>query len=561
VEPDQTFTVNLSSPTNATISDAQGAGTIVNDDSAALGINDVSVTEGNSGTTTATFTVTLSPTSTQTVTVAYATADGTATAGSDYLANSGTLTFAPGVGTQSISVTVNGDVTVEPDEMFVVNLSGATGATISDAQGTGTITNDEAALGPTVTASPTTVNPGDVITVAVANGPGNPMDWVTIGLATSPDAGWVAWKYLNNTMVAPVTGLTSATVTFTAPTTPGTYNVRFFANNIYQKLATSGNVIVQATPTLTINNASVTEGSSGTTTATFTVTLSPTSAQTVTVAYATANGTATAGSDYVAKTGTLTFAPGVSTQAIAVTVNGDTTPEATETFVVNLSSPSNAVLGVAQGAGSIVNDDGAAGPTITLSSTTVNPGDVITANLTGGPGHPLDWVTFGLVTAPDTGYVTWEYLNGTPFAPATGFTSATLQFTAPNAPGTYHIRWFADGGWTRLAVSSTITVLAPPAPTLTLSATTVAPGSVFTLTVANGPGNPMDWVTFGLVTAADSNYYTWEFLNGSTVAPATGVTSATLQLTAPLTPGAFQFRFFLNGGWSRLATSSTITVQ
>jgi hypothetical protein len=84
---------------------------------------------------------------------------------------------------------------------------------------------------------------------------------------------------------------------------------------------------------------------------------------------------------------------------------------------------------------------------------------------------------------------------------------------------------------------------------------------VFTLTVANGPGNPMDWVTFGLVTAADSNYYTWEFLNGSTVAPATGVTSATLQLTAPLTPGAFQFRFFLNGGWSRLATSSTITVQ
>jgi len=405
------------------------------------------------------------------------------------------------------------------------------------------------------------VNPGDVITVAVAGGPGNPMDWVTIGLATSPDTGWVAWKYLNNTMVAPVTGVTSATVTFTAPTTPGTYNVRFFANNIYQKLATSGNVIVQATPTLTINNASVTEGNSGTTTATFTVTLSPTNTQTVTVAYATANGTATAGSDYVAKSGTLTFAPGVSTQPIAVTVNGETTAEPNETFLVNLSSPTNAVLATTQGVGTIVNDDGAAGPSITLSSTSVNPGDPITVTLAGGPGHPLDWVSFGLVSAADSGYITWEYLNGTPFAPATGLTGATLQFTAPNAPGTYHIRWFDDGGWTRLATSSTITVLAPPPPTLTLSATTVAPGGVFTLTVANGPGNPMDWVTMGLVTSADSAYSTWQFLNGTMVAPAVGLTNATLQFTAPLTPGAYQVRFFLNGGWSRLATSSTITVQ
>jgi hypothetical protein len=100
---------------------------------------------------------------------------------------------------------------------------------------------------------------------------------------------------------------------------------------------------------LTINNVSVTAGSSGTTTATFTVTLSTTSSQTVTVAYATANGTATAGSDYVAKSGTLTFAPGVSTRALAVTVNGDAKPDADETFVVNLSSPTNAVIGGAQG--------------------------------------------------------------------------------------------------------------------------------------------------------------------------------------------------------------------
>jgi hypothetical protein len=84
---------------------------------------------------------------------------------------------------------------------------------------------------------------------------------------------------------------------------------------------------------------------------------------------------------------------------------------------------------------------------------------------------------------------------------------------------------------------------------------------MFTLTVANAPGNPTDWITFGPVTATDSDYFTWEFLNGLMVAPATGLTNVTLQFQAPLNPGEYHIRFFLNGGWSRLATSSTITVQ
>ena len=115
------------------------------------------------------------------------------------------------------------------------------------------------------------------------------------------------------------------------------------------------------TPSLSIGPVSVTEGQSGTTVATFTATLSPTSAQTVTVNYSTANGTATAGSDYVAKSGTLTFAPGVSTRPISVTVNGDTTVEPNETFSVTLSSPTNAVLGTATGTGTILTDDTAPG--------------------------------------------------------------------------------------------------------------------------------------------------------------------------------------------------------
>ena len=155
-EPDETFVVNLSSPSGAIIADAQGTGTIVNDDVVpTLSINDVSVTEGNSGTTAATFTVTLSAASTSPVTVTYATANGTATAGSDYTATGGTVTFPAGSTTQTLTVTVNGDTTVEPNETFFVNLSGAAGATIAEAQGIGTITNDDSAHAADLCRSPT----------------------------------------------------------------------------------------------------------------------------------------------------------------------------------------------------------------------------------------------------------------------------------------------------------------------------------------------------------------------------------------------------------------------
>lgn len=109
----------------------------------AISVGDATVTEGNTGTRTATFVVTLSDPSAQPVTVQYATANGTATAGGDYQARSGTLTFAPGETSKTITVPVLGDRLAEPDEAFVVNLSGATGATIADGQAVGTITDDE----------------------------------------------------------------------------------------------------------------------------------------------------------------------------------------------------------------------------------------------------------------------------------------------------------------------------------------------------------------------------------------------------------------------------------
>lgn len=147
-ESDETFTVVLSSASNADIIDGEATGTIVDDDGlGSLTINDQTVTEGTSGTKNAVFTVTLSPAAASAVTVNYATANDTANAGTDYVANSGQLTFSPGQTSKTITVTVNGDNIDEgSSEAFFVNLSGASGANIADSQAVGTITDDETAV-------------------------------------------------------------------------------------------------------------------------------------------------------------------------------------------------------------------------------------------------------------------------------------------------------------------------------------------------------------------------------------------------------------------------------
>jgi large repetitive protein len=137
-EPDETFFVNVTSVTGAVVVDGQGVGSITNDDALpSLSINNVSVTEGNSSTTSATFTVTLSAPSGQTVSVNFATADDSAIQPGDYATTSGSVSFTPGQTTRTITVPVNGDLTVEPIESFFVNLSFATNATISDNPGPG----------------------------------------------------------------------------------------------------------------------------------------------------------------------------------------------------------------------------------------------------------------------------------------------------------------------------------------------------------------------------------------------------------------------------------------
>jgi hypothetical protein len=144
IEGHETYTVNLTNPSGATIADGQGLGRINNDDVASLSIADVSVPEGNAGTTTATFVIRLSQPLPNPVTFDIATSNGTASSASDYVARSQSGRYLDaGRTTQVFEVSINGDTTSEVTEFFNVTISNVTGATLADGTAVGTIGNDE----------------------------------------------------------------------------------------------------------------------------------------------------------------------------------------------------------------------------------------------------------------------------------------------------------------------------------------------------------------------------------------------------------------------------------
>ncbi|MCP3937598.1 MAG: DUF11 domain-containing protein, partial [Actinomycetia bacterium] len=143
-EDDETFTLTLSNAQQAGLPAAPGVGTIVDDDSLPqLAIDDVTVVEGDTGTTQMVFTVSLSPVSGRQVTIDYATADGSAEAGDDYASAAGTLTFAAGETAGTVLVDVLTDDYTEPEESFSVLLSVPGNAVVADGEGTGTIVDDD----------------------------------------------------------------------------------------------------------------------------------------------------------------------------------------------------------------------------------------------------------------------------------------------------------------------------------------------------------------------------------------------------------------------------------
>lgn len=367
-EPNETFAVNLISATNAGIADNQSIGTITNDDPLPrINILNSFVVEGDSGITNANFVVSLDRLSVLPTAVNFSTANATALAGSDYNATSGTLTFSAGQTLATISVGVRGDIITEPNETFALNLTTPTNASLARTQAIGTIINED--VSPLISISDTTVTEGNsgvkntVFEVTLTRPSSLP---VTVNYGTVDGSALAGSDYNAN----------SGTLTFSPGQTSKTLSVgvigdtvrelnetfRLVLNNATNSFITKSNGIGTIVnddplPQLRISDSSVVERNAGITLANFTVSLNTVTSQFVSVPFATANGTAIAGIDYQPGSGVINFVPGQTTQTIQVVVLSDTIPEATETFLLNLGTPTNATISDGQGVGSIIDND------------------------------------------------------------------------------------------------------------------------------------------------------------------------------------------------------------
>lgn len=349
----------------------------------ALVINDVTVPfETNGGSSLATFTVTFADTTVThgPVTVSFSTTGGTATAGTscgsagvDYVgANSFTLAFGSAEKRKQIPITVCGDTRDEQDETFSINLFGANGAGIQDAQGQATLIDDDPP--PSLRVNDVTVTEGAAGTVANAvftvTVTGSTQNTITVSYATANrtatagSCGTAGVDYAT-TSAALTFAPNQATQTFTIPVCGDgvreggeQFEVRFSGGTgtVTIQDGTGVGTITDDDPLPTLSIVPAVQADEAAS-AVFTVALGGTpTTQTVSVTFATAPGTAKAGvmclvlvghavpPDYATQTGTLSFAPGVTTQQIGVPVCSDRVSDPNETFTVSLSGAFNAQI-------------------------------------------------------------------------------------------------------------------------------------------------------------------------------------------------------------------------
>lgn len=400
-------------------------------------ISDASLTEGDAGSAQLSFVVSRSFITSTTTTVDYATVDGTAVAGADYTAvPTTTLTFLPATITQTVTVDILGDTLDEIDEQFTVILENqSAGVLVGDFSGAATILDDD---------DPPSLTFADASAVLEGNtGTATAVFTATLS-APSGKTITVDYETVDGTAVANSDyEAASSTITFNPGETEQTVSITINGDLLDEEdsemfsvaLSNASNVTLADTsaagtildddplPSLSIADASVTEGNSGTTTMNLLVSLDAPSGKTITVTYATSAGTATAGVDYVATSGSLTFTPGDTQETVSVTINGDTIDEVNETFLVTLSAPTNATLDDAEATGTITDDDPQ--PTASINDVSVEEGDsgTVTAVFT---------VT---LSAPSTKIITINYSSSNGTAVAGEDFSAVAPATLTFNPG------------------------------------------------------------------------------------------------------------------------------
>jgi K319L-like, PKD domain/Calx-beta domain len=278
--------------------------------------------------------------------------------------------------------------------------------------------------------------------------------------STDPNAGDTLNYSWSQTSGPPVTltGANTATPSFTAPTGPADLTFTLTVcdrpagdpDQLCDTATVSVHVNAPAASTISIGDASATEGGAET----FTVTLSAPQAAAVTVDFATADGTAVAPGDYTAATGTVTFAPGDVSETVTVNTIDDNDVEGTETFDVNLSNPTgNASIADGTGVGTINDNDVANVPPTAAAGADQTVDSGATVNLDGTGSTDTD----GTIVS-----YAWLQTAG-PSVTLTGADTATPSFTAPTGPATLTFQLtVTDNDGATGTDSVTISVNPPP---------------------------------------------------------------------------------------------------
>lgn len=354
--------------------------------SSSVSIADATVSEGDAGDNPLlAFVVSLSQAASENVSVDYQSASGTASAGSDYQQTNGTLVFLPGQTQQTVNVSVIGDTAVESHETMLVNLSNPSGVTMGDASATGTIMDDDTYHFSINDAQVGEGNNGDspVMTFTVTRMPDGAavsVDYASESGTAVSDAGAGSDFVSVNGTLSFSPGQTSQTVDVTVIGDNVVEDNELFgvrltnpSEGVIDRPVGAGTIIDDdSVRTITIEDSIVLEGNTGTTDMVFTLRLDQAAGQTITVDYASADDSATAGSDYIAGAGTVTFNTGDSQQQLTISVNGDTDVEGDEQFFVNLTNSINATLADNQAVGVIQDDDSAPPPPSSLDAELVS---------------------------------------------------------------------------------------------------------------------------------------------------------------------------------------------
>lgn len=452
IEPSERFGLVLADPSGATIADGTASATILDDDAPRITIADTGVREGDTSMIGLRYTIRLSQAAADPVTVRFATADGTATAGEDYRARQGLLTFAAGETEKIVVVAVRGDTLGEANESVLLRLADATGATIEDAEAIGIIRDDDA---PAISVSNAVVREG-------ARG-ASFLDY-TISLShAATRAVSVRFETADGSATAGSDYVARAGILYFAPgQTEKVIRVAVLGDlepelheTVLLRLSDPtratildsegvGTIRDDDMPTISVSDAVVTEGDFSQIGLHFTVSLSHASARAVSLRWTTADGTALVGEDYKAREGMLHFAPGQTEKTITIAVRGDTRVEADETVFFRIADATRATIADAEAVGTIVNDDlprisiadaapvteGDAGEHVAIGVLSTRGGDIIDATGTPVRVAAVNWFGMETDTFAPHGLHTRSLVDMLRQIADTGFNAIRLPFSA-----------------------------------------------------------------------------------------------------------------------------------